>query len=111
LELAVAGMQLPPPLAAAMTATKTAYFDPQYLSLGDHLQTALANGEKPETTPSQWSAMAVQHLAAAVDVAEAALDAAKEHSVSQRAIAQRSLAVQVALLVLAIDLTCGAVIA
>jgi methyl-accepting chemotaxis protein len=111
LELAVAGMQLPPPLATAMTATKTAYFDPQYLSLGDRLQTALTNGEKPETTPSQWSALAVKHLAAAVDVAEAALDAAKEHSVSQRAMARRSLAVQVALLVLAIALTFGAVIA
>ena len=32
-----AGMQLPPDLANAMTATKTAYFDPQYLALRDRL--------------------------------------------------------------------------
>ena len=32
LELATSGMQLPPALSAAMAATKTAYFEPQYLA-------------------------------------------------------------------------------
>src|SRR5262249_40111993 len=33
LQLAVSGMQLPPALSAAMTATKTAYFEPKYIEL------------------------------------------------------------------------------
>ena len=40
LELAASGMQLPPALSAAMAATKTAYFDPQYLALRDRLLNA-----------------------------------------------------------------------
>ena len=111
LELAVAGMQLPPALSTAMTATKTAYFDPQYLSLRDRLVAALITGEKTEMTADQWSPFTVGRLAAAVGVAEAALDAAKEHSVNQRAAAQRSLAVQLALLALAVALTFGAMTA
>jgi methyl-accepting chemotaxis protein len=111
LELAVAGMQLPPALSAAMAATKTAYFDPQYLSLRDRLLTALVTGEKAEMPANQWSALAVEHLAAAVDVAEAALDAAREHAVIQRTAAQRSLVLQLALLALALALTFGAMMA
>jgi methyl-accepting chemotaxis protein len=111
LGLAVAGMQLPPALSAAMTATKTAYFDPQYLSLRDRLVTALITGEKTEMTADQWSPFTVGRLAAAVGVAEAALDAAKEHSVNQRAAAQRSLVMQLALLAFAIALTFGAMMA
>ncbi len=111
LELTAAGMPLPAALSNAMAATKTAYFDPEYIALRGRLLAALLNGEKPEMAPGQWSADTVKRLTTAVDVAEAALDAAKEHSLNQRAAAQRSLAVQVALLVLAIALTAGAVIA
>src|ERR1700736_1825859 len=45
LELAASGMQLPPALARAIPATKTAYFEPQYLQLRDRLVAAIANGE------------------------------------------------------------------
>ena len=49
LELTTAGMQLPPALAAAMAATKTAYFEPQYLALRDRLLNALVDRRKAGT--------------------------------------------------------------
>ena len=92
-------MQLPPALSAAMAATKTAYFEPEYLALRDRLLTALIAGEKPELTANQWSPVTVGRLAAAVSVAEAALDAAKDHAAEQHSAALRSLILQLALLV------------
>ncbi len=104
LQLAVSGMQLPPALSAAMTATKTAYFEPKYLALRERLLNAMSSGEKPELTANQWSPITVGRLSAAVGVAEAALDAAKDHAAMLRASAQRALAEQLALLVVAIAL-------
>lgn len=50
LELSTSGMQLPPALASAMAAAKTAYFEPQYLTLRDRLADTLAKAEKAEMT-------------------------------------------------------------
>jgi len=104
-------MQLPPALAAAMVATKTAYFDPQYLALRERLESVLVRGEKAELTANQWSPITVGRLAAAVNVAEAALDAAKTHSKEQSSAAFRSLIGQLSLLLAAIVFTGGALIA
>ncbi len=108
LQLAAAGMQLPPALSAAMAAIKTAYFDPDYLKLRDSLATQLAAGEKPDMTANQWSPITVGRMAAAVKVAEAALEAAKEHSAEQHSAALHSLVLQLGLLAAAIALTFGA---
>jgi methyl-accepting chemotaxis protein len=108
LELTAAGMQLPPALASAIAATKTAYFEPQYVALRDRLINAVAKGEKPELTANQWTPITVGRLATAVAVAEAALEAAKDHTALQRSVALRSLIVQLALLAAAIALTVGA---
>ena len=70
----------------------------------------MAAGEKPEITANQWTPLTVGRLSAAVTVAEAALDAAKEHSLSQYAAARNSLAVQLGLLLGAVALTIGAMI-
>src|SRR3954454_17220109 len=82
LQLTASGMQLPPALANAMTATKTAYFELQYLELRDRLLAASLAGEKAEMTANQWSPITVGRLSGAVNVAEAALDAAKQHSLA-----------------------------
>ncbi|MBR0778376.1 methyl-accepting chemotaxis protein [Bradyrhizobium diazoefficiens] len=108
LELASSGMQLPPALAAAVTAAKTAYFDPQYLALRDRLADTLAKGEKADMTANQWSPLTVGRMASAVTVAETALDAARDHTLEQRGGAQRALVVQLVLLALAIGLAIGA---
>ena len=111
LELAASGMQLPPALATAMAAAKTAYFEPQYLALRDRLLAALVSGEKPELTANQWSPITVGRLAGAVKVAEGALDAAKEQASVQHSAALHSLILQLALLTSALVLTFGATMA
>src|SRR5262249_32048783 len=108
LELVSAGMQLPPALENAFAATKTAYFEPQFLQLRDRLLNAVMAGEKTEITANQWTPLTVGRLAAAVNVAEGALDAAKEHAHAQYASARSSLVLQLALLIGAIALTGGA---
>jgi methyl-accepting chemotaxis protein len=109
LELSTSGMTLPPALASAMAAAKTAYFEPQYLSLRDRLIDAMVKGEKAEMTANQWSPITVGRMASAVTVAEAALDSAKSHTLEQRGAAQRALIVQLTLLVLAVSLAVGAI--
>jgi methyl-accepting chemotaxis protein len=111
LELTTAGMQLPQALSTAMAANKTAYFDPEYVSLRDRLLNAVASGEKPEMTANQWSPITVGRLAAAVGVADAALDAAKEYIATRHSEALRSLMVQLVLLASALALTIGAMMA
>jgi methyl-accepting chemotaxis protein len=108
LELTASGMQLPPALASAIAANKTAYFEPQYLELRERLLKALLAGEKAEMTANQWSPVTVGRLSAAVGVAEAALDAAREHTIAQHSAALRSLVIQLALLAGALALTFGA---
>jgi len=108
LELTASGMQLPPAISSAMAATKTAYFEPQYLSLRERLLTQIASGEKAEMTANQWTPITVGRLSAAVGVAEPALDAAKGRAAHLRSTAQRSLVTQLALLIGALALALGA---
>jgi methyl-accepting chemotaxis protein len=108
LELATSGMQLPPALAAAIAATKTSYFDPEYLALRDRLLAALISGDKPELTADQWSPVTVGRMGTAVTVAESALDAAKDYTRVQHSAALRSLVLQLVLLAAALGLTIGA---
>jgi methyl-accepting chemotaxis protein len=111
LEMAASGMQLPPALAEAMAATRTAYFEPQYLALRDRLLTTLIDGGTPELTANQWSPLTVGRLSSAVAVAERALDAARDYAAIQHSLALRSLALQLSLLALAIALAFGAMMA
>ena len=101
LELTASGMQLPPALSAVMAATKTAYFEPDYLALRDRLLTTLMAGGKPELTANQWTPITVGRLGSA----------AREHTVALHSEAQRSLILQLVLLVAALALTFGAMMA
>ncbi|HMI95299.1 MAG TPA: HAMP domain-containing protein, partial [Micropepsaceae bacterium] len=111
LELTASGMQLPPALSSAIAAAKIAYFEPDYLALRDRLLTTLIAGEKAELTANQWSPVTVTRLSNAVKVAEAALDAAKDHTSNQHSAALRSLVLQLTLLASALALTFGAMMA
>jgi len=111
LELTASGMQLPAALSSAIAAVKTAYFEPDYLALRERLLTTLIAGEKPELTANQWSPLTVGRLSNAVKVAEAALDAARNHTSEQHSAALRSLVLQLALLASALVLTFGAMMA
>jgi len=111
LELTTSGMKLPETLSAAMAATKTAYFEPSYLALRDRLLAALIAGEKPELTANRWSPVTVGRLSFAVVLAEATLEAARDHTSIQHSQAFRSLMLQLVLLVFAVALTVGAMVA
>jgi HAMP domain-containing protein len=107
LQTVAAGTELPPGLVAAMAEAKTAYFDPQFLTLRDRLVNALVTGEKPEMKANEWSPFSVQHMSAAVIVAERALDAAKDYGLAQHAEAERSLVLQLVLLAASLALAFG----
>jgi len=110
LELTTAGIQLPPAVASVIAAAKIAYFEPEYVALRDRLLTAVMTGAKPELTANQWSPITVGRLGNSVKVAEAALEAAREHIAAQHSSAQRTLIMQLVLLVGALALTFGAVL-
>src|ERR1700737_1808239 len=97
-------MQLPPALSAAIAATKTAYFEPDYLALRDRLLSTMIAGEKPELTANQWSPITVGRMGSAVTVAERALEAAKDHTAVQHAETLHSLVIQLVLLAAAFAL-------
>jgi methyl-accepting chemotaxis protein len=110
LQLTASGLQLTPALSAAIAATKTAYFEPQYTKLRDDLATALAAGQKPDMTANQWSPITVGRMGSAVKIAEAALDAAKEHAAELHSASVRSLMLQLGLLATAVALTFAAML-
>jgi methyl-accepting chemotaxis protein len=110
LQLTTLGMELPPALSAAMTSTKTAYFDPEYTGMRDRLVKALATGGKVDVVPNQWSKITGDHMGSAVEVAEAALDAAKQYVARRHDQALWSLITQSALLAFAIALACAAML-
>jgi len=111
IELAASGMQLPAALAAAMAEAKSTYFDPQYAATRDGVITTVAKGEKPAMTANQWSPYSVPRMMTAVRLADAALQAAKDHSAAQRAAAMQLLMINTALLAAAIVLTGAAMLA
>ena len=110
LGLALGGMKPLPALVSAVDANKSAYFDPQYTALRDRLVEALASGGKPDMVANEWSPLTVGRLAAAVNVADAALEAAKEHTTVRHSSARRSLFLQLTLLIVAIGFTAGAML-
>ena len=111
IELAATGMQVPPALSAAMAEAKSTYFDPQYAATRDGIIAAIAKGEKASMTANQWSPYSVPRMMTAVKLADAALQAAKDHSAAQRSSAVQWLIVNTAQLIAAIVLTGAAMLA
>jgi len=102
-----AGLPLPPKFNEAVEKAKREYFAPDYVALRGNTLKKLVAGEPPGITTEQWSPMSVPKLASLLGVAEAALDAAKEHAARQRATAMWDLGVALALLVAALALAAG----
>src|SRR5258708_9288471 len=70
LQLTASGMALPPALAAAIEANKTAYFESEYVALRDRLVTTLMSGCKPELTANHTTPITVCLRSDALKVAE-----------------------------------------
>jgi methyl-accepting chemotaxis protein len=110
LETLVAGGQLPPSLVEAMAAAKAGYFDPKYMATSDQLLNAAIAGEKFDLVSSEWRPETVRRLATAVTLAERALEEAKRHTAAQWSSAQRSLALNLTLLISALVLAVGSMV-
>jgi methyl-accepting chemotaxis protein len=107
LEGMAAGTPLPPRVSAAIAKANQVYFAKDYIALRDRLFAAVLAGKKPEMTANEWGPFTVGHLASLLTVAEAALDAAKEHAADLRRGARRDLVIQLVLLFAAIAFAVG----
>ncbi|SPP93019.1 methyl-accepting chemotaxis protein [Bradyrhizobium vignae] len=110
IESVVAGTAVAPAVSDALAATKSSYFDKDYLALRDRLFEAPAKGEKLEMSVAQWVNFGVGRLSTAVDLAERALEAAQGRANERSAAAHSNLLLQSILLVAA-TLLAGACIA
>ncbi len=104
------GSSLSPKLMEVIATAKKNYFDPAYIAKRDQLLDNLITGEKPDMTASQWSPYTVGRLANLLAVAEAALDAARDHGAESRAAALRDLIVQSVVLLAAVVLAIGSIL-
>jgi len=104
-------MPLPARLSSAIADGKKAYFDPGYTATRERLLKALLAGEKPEMTANQWAPLTVGRLASLLAVAEAALDASKERAGAEHNAALTSLLAQLGLLIAALAVAVGSVVA
>jgi methyl-accepting chemotaxis protein len=105
------GLPMQKPFKDAVAKAKDEYLAPSYTKLRLDTLAALVAGQKVEMKVSEWSTMSVAKLASLLVVAESALDAAKDHAAEQRSIALMRLSVQSALLILAVLMTVGILLA
>ncbi len=111
LQASLMGLQMSPEFTAAMKAADAGLFDKQFTDQRDRVTEAVLTGGKPEITISQWGPMITSRQASVVDVADRTLDMAVKHATDRSAAAQRSLILQVALLIAAIALAIGSMVA
>ena len=107
LEETANGMVLPRRLTDAIVAARQSFFAPDYVQTRDRLLKAQIDGTPPGMTVNQWATMSIGRLSSLMPVAEGALETAHAHAVAQYVQAQRRLALQVSLLVLALVVAVG----
>jgi methyl-accepting chemotaxis protein len=102
-----ATLSLPKKYHDAVAFANREFFSKEYADLRLKTYQSLIEGKPPGYTVATWTPIAVPKLTAVLGVAEAALDAAKEHAAAQLSAASRAFWVQVALLVGAITASIG----
>jgi methyl-accepting chemotaxis protein len=100
------GIALPPALGAAVDKAKASYFDPQFTAMRGQVIAAIAAGAPSPLAVPDWTAQSVPRLATITDLAEAALDAAKQHAGELVGAARMSLFVEIGMLMGAL-VCCG----
>jgi methyl-accepting chemotaxis protein len=106
LEDLAGGLPLPASFAQARERVNRDYFGSDYIEIGMKTLKEAAAGD-PRLNVDQWTAMGMTRLSPLVAVAEAALNAARDHAANQYASALRGLILQIVLLLLAIGLFVG----
>jgi methyl-accepting chemotaxis protein len=107
LEDLASGLPLPASFAQARERVNRDYFGSDYIDIGMKTLKEAVAGEPPRLNVDQWTAMGMTRLSPLVAVAEAALNAARDHAANQYAGALRGLILQTVLLLLAIGLFVG----
>jgi methyl-accepting chemotaxis protein len=100
-------LPLPAKFTAAMETANREFFSKDYTDERLKVYKALIAGQPPGYTVATWTPIAVPKLTTVLTVAEAALDAAKDHAAGKRAAAMNSLVTQLALLVFAVLFAAG----
>ena len=93
------GAVLPPVLVAAIDRAKATYFAPEFVAKGNQTLATLAAGGTPDISVSDWTAQSVPRLATMTTLAEAALEAARQHAVGLVSAAQWNLIAKLAMLI------------
>jgi methyl-accepting chemotaxis protein len=107
LEDVAAGLSLPDKFHQAVARAKKEYFAADYAELRLKTLKSLIANEPVTVTIADWTPMSIGKLASLLNVADVALDIAKEHAVAQRSAALTTFTVVVALLALAVVLAAG----
>jgi len=102
---------LPKSIGDAVVGAEKGFLDPEFATLRGRLVKAMLAGEKPEMTANQWAPVTVGRAETLVGVADAALDAAKEHARIDHRAALGEVVLQLALLVFAIVMASASMIA
>jgi methyl-accepting chemotaxis protein len=105
------GGALPTRVKEAIDEAQREYFGADYKATRGRQLQALQAGQKPEMNATQWAPYTVSRLATLLGVAEAAIEAAKEHAAEQHGAAMFDLSLQLGLLTLAIAVSAGAFLA
>jgi methyl-accepting chemotaxis protein len=100
-------LPLPPKFTEAVANANREFFSKDYTDERLRVYKAIIAGQPPGYTVATWTPIAVPKLTTVLAVAEAALDAAKDHAAGKRAAAMSSLVTQVALLVFAVLFAVG----
>jgi methyl-accepting chemotaxis protein len=99
------GAAFTPELTAAIDDVKTKYFAPEFGAMADKALAALASGDAPPFSAGEWTKESVPRIATTVALAEAALDAARQHAGAQVAAARSNLMLKLAMLIGAVLVT------
>src|ERR1700738_1199515 len=102
LEDVVAGLALPPGFAAAVEKARKELFASDYLALRDEMAKAPSARKRPKLPAAEWVPYTVARLGTVIDVAENALDTAKDYAAAQRGAAQNKLYLQLGLMIAAL---------
>jgi methyl-accepting chemotaxis protein len=102
LEDVAAGLTLPAKFHQAVATAKREFFGADYTELRMKTLKGLIANEPVSINVAEWTPMSVGKLATLLNVADAALDVAKEHAATQRTAALRAFWVEISLLIVAI---------
>jgi methyl-accepting chemotaxis protein len=107
LEQMAASMSVPGSLTGAIAKAKQEYFAPDQVAMRLDMLKKLIAGQPTGMNADQWGDIIVPKLATMLRVADAALDAAKEHAAQQQSAAMWKLALQLAMLAVAVAFAVG----